>query len=61
LVNQYQEKIIAQLDKKYAKWSDSFDTGYNGEGNYEAEWIFEAGVLKVTVGTNFISVELGEH
>lgn len=61
LVNEYQEKLIAQLDDVYAEWSENYETGYNSEGNYEAEWLFEAGVLLVTVGTDFITVDLREH
>jgi hypothetical protein len=61
LVNEYQEKLIAQLDDVYAEWSENYETGYNSEGNYEAEWYFEAGVLLVTVGTDFITVDLREH
>jgi len=61
LVMEYQQKLIAQLDAVYGEWSESFETGYNTEGNYEAEWYFEAGVLQVRVGTDFITVDLREH
>jgi hypothetical protein len=61
LVKEYQERLIAQLDQVYGEWSDDFQTGYNTDGNYEAEWLFEAGVLLVTVGTDFIIVDLREH
>jgi hypothetical protein len=61
LVMEYQERLIQQLDKVYGEWSEDFQTGYNTEGNYEAEWYFEAGVLLVTVGTDFISIDLREH
>ena len=61
LVMEYQQKLIAQLDGVYGEWSEDFQTGYNSSGNYEAEWYFEAGVLLVTVGTDFITVDLREH
>ena len=61
LVMEYQQKLIAQLDAVYGEWSESFETGYNTEGNYEAEWYFEAGVLLVVVGVDFITIDLREH
>jgi len=61
LVIEYQDNLIKQLDAVYGKWSEDFQTGYNNVGLYEAEWIFEAGVLFVTIGTDYITVELNEH
>jgi len=61
LVNNYQKTLIQQIDDAYGEWSEDFSTGYNDAGNYEAEWIFEAGVMLVTVGINFIQVDLREH
>jgi hypothetical protein len=61
LVMEYQQKLIEQLEAVYGEWAEDFQTGFNNDGNYEAEWYFEAGVLLVTVGTDFISVDLREH
>ena len=61
LVMQYQQNLIRQLDLVYGEWSEDFETGYNEKGLYEAEWIFEGGVLRVTVGIDFIEVLLREH
>jgi hypothetical protein len=61
LVNEYQERLSQQLDAVYGEWSEDFSTGYTMDGNYEAEWYFEAGVLTVKVGPDFINVDLHEH
>lgn len=61
LVNEYQENLIQQLDAVYGEWSDDFVTGYNMYGNYEADWYFEAGILHITIGTNFINIDLNAN
>lgn len=61
LVMEYQENLIKQLDAVYGEWSEDFQTGYNNDGLYEAEWLFEAGVLLITVGIDYITVDLHEH
>ncbi len=60
-VNRYQEMIQRSLDASYGEWSEQFETGYNSAGDFEAEWIFEAGMLKMTVYTNKITVDLSTH
>lgn len=61
LVAEYKQKLISQLDEAYGEVSVDFSTGYNEDGNFEATWIFEAGVLNLTAGINFIQVDLREH
>jgi hypothetical protein len=61
LVGEYQEKLFQQLDSVYGEWSENFETGYNANGFFEMEWYFEAGTLRMTVGNDFIAVDLSEH
>lgn len=61
LVGEYQEKLFQQLDEIYGEWSEDFSTGYTENGFFEMEWYFEGGTLRMTVGNDFIAVDLSEH
>lgn len=58
LVSEYHTKIQAQVQAVYG---DDFDTGYDASDFYVVDWYFEAGELILTMGMDFISVEVREH
>jgi hypothetical protein len=58
LVSEYHAKIQAQLQAVYG---DDFSTGYDASDLYVVDWYFEAGELILTMGIDFISVEVRQH
>ena len=58
LATGYFQDLQKQLEKIYGL---DYETGYNDRGFFEVEWYFEAGVLLLTLGTDFIYVDVNEH
>jgi len=58
LATGYFQDLQKQLEKVYGL---DYETGYNDNGFFEVEWYFEAGVLLLTLGTDFVSVDVREH